>query len=57
MRTDQRQRCARLQLRTGDEGFGRDLLANNAVGNGLRLYGYVVSGETGFPRSLADGDL
>ena len=54
---DQRQRRARLQLGPGDEGAGRDLRANHAARDGLRLHGHVVPGEEGAGRRSAVGHL
>ena len=49
-RAAERRRGAGLQHRSGDEGAGRDLRANHAARNGLRLLRHVVPGEEGAGR-------
>src|SRR6267143_3989635 len=44
---DQWQRRAWIQRRPGDSGSGRDLQANHATRNGVRLYGDVLSRAEG----------
>ena len=52
-----RRRRAGIQLRAGHEGARRNLRANHAARDGLRLHGHVVSGKEGAGRRVVHGDL